>query len=438
LWNYAENKEYSNGIAGIGKDSTFGLEQKQGCSSEEVDLLTISTGTFSTLNKSNPFVVPESNYLVWGHNEKELIYNELSCEAAYPLLERKWLMQATYSDTNNRFPTRVKLQVPEQYRDTSRLCYLVIDRSGTGDFNSENVEYIVQSRMDTDGLVYFNNVIWDNDGSGKDVFTFSFGAVMELVASPSCPASPTGTISATLCGGKVPFEYSLIDERTNQPYSYQGERNYTFENLPSGRYTLHVRDINNHVVSRQITVVGFPILETYFPSRYTIKQEDNQFDAGEYFSASASYVWERDGIFFSDEASVNLSVAGSYKLTVTDSNGCSSIFNTLAEENLLSQKQKSTSGGKGQEEFLQQEDTEPQYKVYPNPTGGKYTIEAQLPEESPVTVRVYSANGSLIDIWEDSGKKHYSFNPYLSITGNYIIEIETAYGIKDFKLAVVK
>ncbi len=438
LWNYEENKEYSSGIAGIGKDSIFGLDQKQGCSSEEVDLLTISVGNLSSLNEDNSFVLPEANYLVWGHNGNDLTYNNLSCEEAYPLLERKWLIQTTYTDTAARFPTMVKLQLPEIYRDSSRKCYLIIDRSGTGDFTSGNVAYISQARMDEEGYVYFNNVVWDLDGSGKDMFTFSFGPVVEFVATPSCTNAPTGAVALHICGGQLPFDYVLTKDSTDQQFNYQGGRNYLFEALPAGQYILTVIDSNNSTITKTIEIPAFPAVASSFPSHYMVQEEDNIFDGEAYFGLSGmNYLWTKDSLFVSDSSRVDMSLPGYYNLTVTDTNGCIYIFNVLAEEPVLSQNHKRSSGKKTPEQ-LEQERTVPHYNVYPNPTTGHYKLEADLPEETPVFVRVYTTSGSLLEEWKDEGKKHYSFDSYLSTMGTYLIEIESIFGTEDFKVVVVK
>ena len=440
LWTYEENKEYSNGIAGLGRDSVFGLKQKQGCSSEEEDLLTISVGNFNLLNKNNNFTLSESNYLIWGHNDRDLAYNDIACDEAYPLLERKWLIQTTYTNSNTIFPTTVKLQLPEEYRDSTSLCYLAIDRSGVGNFTSASVEYIVQNQIDTSGYVYFDNVVWDMDGSGKDMFTFSFGYVVDLMANPSCSNTSTGSIVTEICGGKTPFDYLLTHDSSSQQFQYQGDRNYTFENLPAGLYTLTITDSNLVGISQQIEITEFPDVLSSLPLNYAIQDDSNIVNASDYFGTSAmSYVWEKDSAFFSNNSSVNMSSKGSYKLIATDTNGCIYTFYILAEENLLSQRHKSTSSSKGQmSEALEQEAGRHQYKVYPNPTMGKYNIEVDLPEESPVIVRVFTANGSLLETWKDSHKTRYYFESYISTIGNYIVEIETVFETKDFKLVVIK
>ena len=175
LWSYEENKEYSHGIAGLGRDNLLGLSQKQGSSSEESGLLTLGVGDYSALNKDNAFILNDGDFLLWGHNDAGLNLDGFSGEA-YPLFERKWLIQSTNS-ANNTFSTWIRFRLPEQYRDSSRICYLAIDRSGRGDFSFGNVEYIAQSQVDTFGYVYFSDVVWHS----KDVFTFSVKEVEDTV-----------------------------------------------------------------------------------------------------------------------------------------------------------------------------------------------------------------------------------------------------------------
>jgi hypothetical protein len=366
LWNYEENKDYSNGIAGLGRDTVYGLNQKQGCSSEENDLLTIGFGNFSPLNKDNNFSLKEGNYLVWGHNDKELTINNLDCETAYPLMERKWLIQSTNAKIKS-FSTWVKFQLPEQYRDSinSRICYLAIDRSGIDDFISKNVEYIAQNQIDTNGFVYFENVVWN--ANGKNVFTFSFGADLEVVATPSCPTISTGSLGIEICGGQSPFDYLLENDSTHQKLVYQGYRNYIFENLAVGNYSLTVTDFHNNKMDKKI------------------------------------------------EISV-----------LSDTNGCFS-------DGDLSDGHKSAN----RKDNLSDENADNYYNVYPNPASGQFKAVANLVEKSPISVRIYTVTGSLLEEWKDEGKKNYSFDGYLQTRGNYIVEIETDFDKKNFKLTII-
>jgi len=167
LWNYDSNQTYSHAIAGIGRDSVFGLHQKQSCSEEE-DVLTIGVGSLCILNKENTDSLPEGSYLIWGHNQ-----GDMSCDNPFdsiPLWERMWLMEARRAAS---LATTVKIKI--QVEDS---CYLAIDRSGSGNFDSASTDYYAQAYADSNGYSYFTNIVWDTDANGKDVFTFSPGNTM--------------------------------------------------------------------------------------------------------------------------------------------------------------------------------------------------------------------------------------------------------------------
>jgi hypothetical protein len=441
LWNYEENREFSNGIAGIGKDSVLGLSQCQGSSSEEEDLLSIGIGNFTRLNTEHPNVVPEGNYLVWGHNEGSM-GNEPDCAEEYPLWERKWMLQASYTDTTKRFSTTIKIRIPEENRDTTRLNYLVIDRSGNGDFTSTMTDYIPQSKYDTSGYAYFHDVVWDRDGSGKDVFSFSYGASMDTVIEASCPNNANGSLSVRMCGGKAPFHY-LLEDSTGEQYSYHGGRNCIFNELFSGIYRFVVRDSQNTVISQTIEIPAWASEELELPSKYWLTSPSGEeIDAREYNNGNfVNYVWEKDSVLLRDSAMIEITKPGRYKLTVTDSNGCISTSEMEVEELILSKGSghKSREEGESQSGAASLEETPSfRYKVYPNPTEGSYRVEVDLAKESPVRIRLFTVKGDLLEEWTAKGKTYYSFDSWLDIQGNYIIEVETSFGIEDFKLTVVK
>jgi len=132
--------------------------------------MTIYVGEISERNSDNLQAMAEHHYLVWGHDNGSL-FCDVDSDQDYPLMGRSWLVQSTHS-AGNPFSTTVRLRVSD-YPDSTLQYYLVIDRSGRGDFGSQSVEYLRQSGVDTLGYVYFSEVVWDLDGSGTDAFTFS-------------------------------------------------------------------------------------------------------------------------------------------------------------------------------------------------------------------------------------------------------------------------
>jgi hypothetical protein len=431
IWNYEENEVYSNGIAGIGKDSVSGLNQRQGSSSEEEGILSIGIGNFERINNDNHSVIPEGNYLLWGHNEG-IIGNEAVCETEYPLWDRKWLMQVSYTDTNNRIETTIRVHLPEEYWDTTRINCLVIERNEVGDFTSSTVEYIPQSYYDEAGNIYFDKIVWDKDGSGKDIFSFSYGATMKTELRASCPDGQNGELSVSMCGGKLPFTY-LLEDSAGQQYEYEGEKEHTFLGLASGIYTLKVTDGKNVMNIQQIEIPALELAELGLPSKYWINPQEVEFvDAKEYSSVDfIKYEWKKDGMIYSDSSIVSISIPGKYKLTVTDSNGC--VYSSEMDVEELSSSQTAISEKEGSSSTKGVS-----YKMYPNPTTGSYKVEVELVEETSVSIRVFTVKGELLATWEDSGKKYYLYESYISVRGNYIIEVETSFEKKDFKLTVVK
>lgn len=347
VWNYDTNNVYSNSIAGIGRDSIFGLYQQQSNSVEDNGLLTIGKGTSCLLNRKNTHTLPEGSYLIWGDNNESL-----SCENPWdsiPLWERKWMMQVTKGNT---ISTNVKLKAP--YRSKKSSYYLVIDRSGTGDFDSLHTVYICQSYQDSNGYVYFENIVWDTDNSGKDIFTFSPGQI--IMQSMSVMLLDTGCKNLGI------------------------QEEYTIEKGSSIAIACKSDCVK-------------PI----------------------------HYQWEANGEVISESEKLETKEEGDYTLTVTLADGTTQTGQTTVRyaNNTITN------------EFCE-------YKVYPNPSEGNYTIEVNLLESSDITIRTYTVNGSLIREQKDKGKLFYKFDGYLDTQGYYFIDILTSLEKETIKIVITK
>ena len=258
VWNYDSNKVYSNAIAGIGRDSVYGLHQRQSNSVEDNGLLTIGKGSFRTLNQDKSDSLPEGSYLIWGNDE-----GALSCENTWdslPLWERKWRMQVR---AGNTIETNVKLKAP--YRIKNAIYYLVIDRSGSGDFDTSSTEYIAESYVDSSGNVYFEDVVWDTDSSGKDVFTFSPGRVtagaMSIIMMPDTGCKNLGMKkeyelekggSVSVCIDKECIKATHCQWTKNGQVIGEGEK---LEAKEEGTYTVTATLEDGSVVEGQTIVI---------------------------------------------------------------------------------------------------------------------------------------------------------------------------------------
>lgn len=175
IWNRKDLELYSNNIAGIGRDDQSGLYQKQSTSASGTDQLVIGVNKIERLNSGNTGQMNDRDYLIWGDNASpfELERNNKPRDGGVRLSEKRWLMKGAGISANT-VTTQLKVNLqPLLSTDTSNQnFYLVIDRSGTGNFNLEDCSYFLPDNISGDGIASFSDVKWDTDRSGKDVFTF--------------------------------------------------------------------------------------------------------------------------------------------------------------------------------------------------------------------------------------------------------------------------
>lgn len=137
-----------------------------------------------------------------------------------------------------------------EFASNTDKSYLIIDRSGTGEFGVEHTEYIPVSDIDqTRKKIIFNNVIWDADGNGKDVFSFGYkNAAVKLVAleegiAPTCEngiLQENGKINIEIKEGLPGYKYTLTKTGTTavlQTGSFY-ESKTTLNGIAAGIYDL--------------------------------------------------------------------------------------------------------------------------------------------------------------------------------------------------------
>ncbi|MDR2041790.1 MAG: T9SS type A sorting domain-containing protein, partial [Tannerella sp.] len=129
---------------------------------------------------------------------------------------------------------------------------LVIDRSGSGEFQPSDLEFILADETDLlRQKVIFHNVFFDRDGNGTDVFTFAYGNPDVLgnlqIIPPGCEES-NGEFILKLDWGIRGYNYSLTDSATGTPVrnSWEGSRQIHVTGLPAGSYKLSVTEAGGY------------------------------------------------------------------------------------------------------------------------------------------------------------------------------------------------
>lgn len=233
IWDIEKAAEYSHNITGIGRDEAFGLNQKQATSSHHPNLLTIGAEKIALTNAENTTQLMDNSFLIWGENQGDLHINEKSKSTIKPL-NKGWLMsrsgEAMNIHTSLKFNTK---QIRTMLKESGSF-WLAIDRKGNGISDSDKLEYIKADKIDEKGFVFFNNIQWDTDGSGTDVFTF-------------------GTDAEIVPNKWQPTEGGSIKNLVLYPNPIQdGDFTLRIELYKKGDVQIAIRDILGRLLSTQI------------------------------------------------------------------------------------------------------------------------------------------------------------------------------------------
>jgi hypothetical protein len=422
LWHGEQDKKFANRVAGIGRDDAFGLYQKQSASTREATrLLVLSAGTQAASNAANPAAFANGNFLLWGDDNAALTLSKgQGADSLLALVARKWLMKAT-GTTASQIPTELRVNLKLLPKEPLGY-WLVIDRSGGGNFSTDALEYILPGKVLGDSIVAFSNVRWDTDGSGSDRFGLArAGRTLPLLtqlAGPTCTSPAGGRVGVEIVGGQGTYEYQLTGTKPAFSRRWKGTGTVEQTGLPAGTYTLKVTGEDKSTVQRQFTLTAPDALTVDLgQDRQLAAGKEIVLDAGANISAAApvTYAWENNYGFSSKAARVNITQSGIYTVTVTNAGGCSCTDQIIV-------------GGQVARQF----------DVTPNlvKSGGAYRVSVSLEEASTARVKVYDAKGVLHGQMQGKDQADYQFTGTGPQPGAYTVVLETPKGIETRKLVI--
>lgn len=137
-------------------------------------------------------------------------------------------------------------------------------------------------------------------------------AAEAVVIAPTCNGYTDGSIALTVTGGKTDYEYKW----------QHGPVTSSVTELGHGIYTVVVTDANGCFITREYSLdnPGLFALDLG-PDRVLCRDQVLELNTTSEDPAS-QYIWKKDGQSFASSASVTLSDAGKYSVSVTDSKGC--------------------------------------------------------------------------------------------------------------------
>ena len=139
-----------------------------------------------------------------------------------------------------------------------------------------------------------------------------------------CHGAANGTVSATISGGTLPYNYQWSN----------GDINPTASSLPAGAYAITVTDDNGCQITTSAFVTQPPLL-SLISTASPVSCNGGANGAVSMIASGGtlpySYQWSNGEI----NPLINNVPAGIYSLTLTDNNGCTTLLSTMVTEPLL-------------------------------------------------------------------------------------------------------
>ena len=405
IWDGVVDSEYSNHIAGIGRDDASGLYQKQASSVVEKNVLTISAGTLKSTNQLNDSEFSDLSFLMWGDNDKPL---ETTAEHQSVLpLTREWKIVNSNFNPSQSTNLYFDLKQADIYLAENEIFWLAIDRSGTGQYSPSTTEYFKIENKNQKGVV--KNIFWDTDESGSDQFRIQiapkFYATVE-VEERACNDLRNAQLSIQPIGGQAPFNISLSN-KNGDVISWAAKDNQLQlkENVPPGIYELEIKDAKGISYQELVVVAQKVVAEFELPREFTIPENGefildiSDFDVTEYHWIIP------DGSVLTNET-LRTDVAGEYMLLARQ-NGCISkhYISLFANEAtpLIS------------------------FHAFPNPTlDGKFVAIITCRDRIDLELNLIGLDGRLVASEKLQGRSQYYFQGnIIGAKGQYILTVKS-------------
>ncbi|HEY0743513.1 MAG TPA: T9SS type A sorting domain-containing protein [Chryseosolibacter sp.] len=421
LWQTEQNKGYGRNIAGIGRDDYFGLYQKQSGSAYDSSLLIMSAAALAPTNGLNNAIIPDQGFILWGDNGLSLSTKRGDgIDSVLMFVQRKWLVTST-GMTAAKGATDV-------YIDQKRLpaeplgYWLVIDRSGSGNFSVDNLEYVSPEKIVNGKVLY--KVQWDKDGSGKDNFGFArkreLFAVVRTLKNPSCTDETAGKVKIEVIAGKPSFYFDLKQVNGNISRSWrQPATTVNQEDLTKGDYELQLADGASETLTRNFRLtmpdalnINLGADQTFSSANPIVLDVTSQVPD----SVDVTYRWENSFGYSSVGEKVTVSEPAVYRVYVTKTkDGC-----VFTDDVAITGSQAL------------------RVAVYPSPveSDSPYSISVSLPETGSVRVTVFDSKGVSASQMTGANTSEYQFITSLKNPGLYVVVIQTAKGIQSYKIIV--
>lgn len=420
IWNFKENEAYNNSVTGIGKDDFFNLFQKQSTNAKKEGLC-IGLKNIETNNESNKSSLPDKTFLLWGHDKgSTMIKKDTSDWNGIKKMDRTWKMQYTTSNTQETHLTQIIVNKKEMLLSANKTektkmaesVWLLVSNSSDSGIDFQKATYYKQDVEDEEKII-FNNVIWDVDKSGSDLFTFikapDFFVNFQSIA-PNCSLSENGKINLKIVGCQAPYIIKVQSKSKiyNQEFTIR-DSFFEIPNLLDDEYIFTVTDnLKQELITTQ-NLESFKTMTASLASEWQLNENkellilpqisgDNQ---------ELKYEWKQNNQLIATDKQWIASQIGDYNLILTNSLGCEKEFPF-----------KVTAPSK---------DTNSNWSIYPNPTRAftPFTLKIASKTASDVAIAIYDISGKVIQSKILGMIKEYEYKMDLNTVGTYTVVLTT-------------
>jgi len=189
IWDYSSNKTYNYRITGYGREDILGLNQKMSTTSyQEAPYYSDSCDSYLA-NSANSLSSPKrllvmgyqsdtplntGEYVLFGDDNNPITDTNTSIPG-YVTMQRKWLVNI---NTNRAIKNWIELSyfdsLATRFASHKSDTYLMIDRTGKGEFNSSSEVHLKDSLDAARSKIIFKNILWNTNTNGKIAFTFAY------------------------------------------------------------------------------------------------------------------------------------------------------------------------------------------------------------------------------------------------------------------------
>ena len=195
IWDYTHYPDYCASIAGLGRDDSVGLYQKQTYFADgQMIIGIVETQNFASLqtgnNEDNPAFIADGDFIIFGMDGILPTVSEIYTQSGetYEVIGRSMVQVTGNAHIYGTF-ILLDTAVVETCHGASLQegPVLLIDRSGTGEFPAGETEQVQSTGLDSLGHYIYSNVHWDTDQNGRDFFCFAM-TMLDTMETPKALA----------------------------------------------------------------------------------------------------------------------------------------------------------------------------------------------------------------------------------------------------------